>query len=343
MQHILFLCGGIWVEHEVSLLSTKNVIQALDKKLFSCDIVYVNKKWQRKHLIEENFHKYCNDVPLLEESTKNSTDFIINLSSWNPFVSTSYDVIFSLIHWTQWEDWVTQWMAKLLNIPIVWCDVLSSAICMDKDVTKRLLRDAGLAIVPFQTYNSTDQIPQFDFLQSQLWSPFFVKPANSGSSVGVSKVNNQVELTRAISEAFLYDKKLLIEQWIQWVEIECAVLWNHDPIVSRPWKIINHKEFYDYSAKYLEENSSSLELPAILSQDIIDKARNYSLLAYKALWCSGMARVDFFLTHEGQLYINEINTIPGFTNISMYPKLMELEWISYKQLITTLIQLALEQ
>lgn len=327
-MNILLLCGWPWVEHEVSLMSAKNIIQAIDKDRYNVDILYITKE-KLRYRTDEN--------ELLKGDFNIDKKFTVNLSdSSHYWLPKKYNLIFSIIHGTRWEDWVIQSFAKILDIPIVWCDILSSAICMDKDITKRLLRDANLPIVPFITVTG-NAIPSFHQIEKELWLPFFVKPAQSGSSVGVSKVYTPQEYENAINEAFLYDKKILIETNIQWVELECSVLGVSDLIISLPGKITNHTEFYSYHAKYFDEQSVTFELPANIEKSLINQIQELTKKAFIVLGCNGMARIDFFLSNQWEIFINEINTIPGFTNISMYPKLLEFMWLSYTEIIDKLI------
>jgi len=207
---------------------------------------------------------------------------------------------------------------------------------------KRLLRDAGVPIGKFLTFKEKD-IPTYEDAVKNLGLPFFVKPANMGSSVGVSKVNEEKDFDKAIREAFKYDRKILIEENIKGREIECSVLGNDDPIASVPGEVISNHDFYSYEAKYIDEHGAALEIPAKLPDDIVKKVQELAVKTFKTLSCEGLGRVDFFLKENGDVLVNEINTIPGFTSISMYPKLWEASGISYTELIDRLIQLALER
>jgi D-alanine-D-alanine ligase len=215
---------------------------------------------------------------------------------------------------------------------------------MDKDVMKRLLRDAKIPVPKFLAFDRA-AARQIDFanLKRNLGLPLFVKPANLGSSVGISKVGNLEQFIRATKEAFRYDNKILIEESIRGRELECSVLGNENPIVSVPGEIITHHEFYSYDAKYLDEKGARLVIPAKLPKRIAKRVQQMALRTFKTLCCEGMARVDFFLRNDRELLVNEINTIPGFTKISMYPKLWEASGIPYGELIDRLIQLALER
>jgi D-alanine-D-alanine ligase len=215
---------------------------------------------------------------------------------------------------------------------------------MDKDVMKRLLKNAGIPIGKFLCFRLSERSEiRFDTIVKNLGLPFFIKPANLGSSVGVSKVHTNEEFDKAIDDAFSYDTKVLIEEFIDCREVECAVLGNDDPKASVAGEIIPSHEFYSYEAKYIDEDGAKLVIPADLPVDVLAKVQLLAVETFRVLCCEGMARVDFFLTKENEVYVNEINTIPGFTKISMYPKLWEASGIGYTELLDMLIELALER
>jgi D-alanine-D-alanine ligase len=236
-----------------------------------------------------------------------------------------------------------QGLLKLADVPFVGSGVLGSAVGMDKDVMKRLLRDAGLPIGKFTAIKTCDDVPDYDDISKELGATLFVKPANMGSSVGVSKVGNRDDYESAVAKAFDYDTKILIEEFIQGREIECAVLGNDEPIASLPGEVLPSHEFYSYEAKYIDEKGAALKIPADLPEDIAEKVRDLSVQTFKVLCCEGLARVDFFLNNDRTVIVNEINTIPGFTAISMYPLLWEASGVSYTILIDKLLQLAVER
>jgi D-alanine-D-alanine ligase len=232
----------------------------------------------------------------------------------------------------------------MANLPFVGAGVLGSAVSMDKDVTKRLLRDAGLAIAPFLTLTRSNCAKfSFEQLSERLGLPLFVKPANQGSSVGVSKVQDRAGFEAAVALAFSFDHKVLVESAIVGREIECAVLGNDEPQASLCGEIVLSDAFYSYDTKYINEQGAQVIVPAAIEPEVSDKIRDVALKAFRALECFGLARVDVFLTPDNNVVINEINTLPGFTNISMYPKLWAASGVSYSQLITRLIELALER
>jgi D-alanine-D-alanine ligase len=266
--------------------------------------------------------------------------------------SIDVDIIFPVLHGTFGEDGTIQGLLELADIAYVGAGVLGSAAGMDKDVMKRLFRDAGLPIVKHVTVLRSAWREQPKKVRKQIESalkyPVFVKPANLGSSVGISKVHNGGELAAAMGEASRYDRKLVIEQGVGGAkgkarEIECSVLGNDDPIASLPGEIVPVKEFYDYDAKYLVEGSESI-IPAKLPKSKQKEVQQLAIAAFKAVDCAGMARVDFLLDpRHDKLYVNEVNTIPGFTSISMYPKMWAASGIDYPELMDRLIQLGLER
>ena len=222
--------------------------------------------------------------------------------------------------------------------------VLGSAVAMDKDVMKRLLRDAGIPIARFLTICDWEEREGlFENVVKQLGLPCFVKPANLGSSVAITKVKSQEEFVVALDRAFAYDRKVVIEEFIEGRELECSVLGNDHPVVSLPGELIPSHEFYSYEAKYLDPNGATFQIPVALPEEILQRLQKLAIATYRALCCEGMARVDFFLKKGGELVVNEINTIPGFTKISMYPKLWEVSGLPFSSLLDRLIELAIER
>jgi D-alanine-D-alanine ligase len=345
------LFGGRSAEHEVSLQSAKNIIDAIDLNKYEVVLIGIDKKG-RWHLNEESrflLPTSQSGLPELPESGDNlalvpgkQDEQLVTLSGQQTL--GSLDVIFPVLHGPFGEDGTVQGLLKLANIAFVGAGVLGSAIGMDKDVMKRLLRDAGIPIARFVVANrySSKEIG-FQYAQDQLGLPLFIKPANLGSSVGIHKVKSREEFERAIRDAFNYDNKILIEECIAGREIECSVLGNDNPIASLPGEILPRHEFYSYEAKYLDENGALLEIPAKLPSAISERVRQLAIKTFSVLGCEGMARVDFFLRNDDEIIVNEINTIPGFTRISMYPKLWEASGISYGDLIDKLIELAIER
>ena len=343
------LFGGKSAEHEVSLQSAKNVIEAIDREKYEVVLIGLDKqgRWllndTSEFLLNTNNPKLIklnaasDSVALIPQS--NGT--ISNLS--NHGTDLSVDVVFPLLHGPFGEDGTVQGLLKLANVPFVGAGVLGSAIGMDKDVMKRLLKEAGIPIGKFLVFHAGDEGLEYGEITKKLGSPLFVKPANLGSSVGINKVKSSEEFDLAIREAFDYDTKILIEEHIEGREIECSVLGNENPIASVPGEVLPHHEFYSYEAKYIDENGAGLEVPAKLSPDIEKKIRELAVKTFRTLSCEGLGRVDFFLKDDSEILVNEINTIPGFTSISMYPRLWEASGISYGDLIEKLLQLAIER
>jgi len=345
------LFGGRSAEHEVSLQSAKNIINAIDTNKYEVVLIGIDKNG-RWHLNEESrflLPATESGLPTLQETGDNlalvpgkQIEQLVALSGEQR--PGSLDVIFPVLHGPFGEDGTVQGLLKLANLAFVGAGVLGSAIGMDKDVMKRLLRDAGIPIVRFIAANrySPKEI-DFDYAQGQLGLPLFIKPANLGSSVGIHKVKDREGFGRAVRDAFNYDNKILIEECIDGREIECSVLGNENPIASVPGEILPRHEFYSYEAKYLDENGAVLEIPAKLPPATSERIRQLAIKTFSVLCCEGMARVDFFLRNDEEIIVNEINTIPGFTRISMYPKLWEATGISYRELIDKLIELAIER
>jgi D-alanine-D-alanine ligase len=258
------------------------------------------------------------------------------------------DIVFPVLHGTFGEDGTLQGLLELAMVPYVGADVIGSAVGMDKDVAKRLLKDAGISVVPSITVskgqwrNNAQDIIQN--AQDKLGPPLFVKPVCAGSSVGIKKVKEKESFAEAMNFAFQFDTRVMIEKAIDCREIECAVLGNDNPAASILGEIIPHHEFYSYEAKYIDPNGAALKIPAQIDVSIAGAIRKTATKGYIALGCSSMARVDFFLDKKtNEFYLNEINTIPGFTSISMYPKLWEATGLKYSDLLDKLIQLALER
>ena len=345
------LFGGRSAEHEVSLQSAKNIIDAIDPKKYEVVLIGIDKKGQW-HLNEESQFLLPETGHGLPELPQTGESLALVPGKQNDqFVAVSgrqrlgsLDVIFPVLHGPFGEDGTVQGLLKLANVAFVGAGVLGSAVGMDKDVMKRLLRDAGIPIARFIIANrySQKQI-DFDDAKARLGLPLFVKPANLGSSVGIHKVKDRAAFESALRDAFNYDNKILIEECIVGREIECSVLGNDDPIASVPGEILPRHEFYSYEAKYLDENGAVLEIPAKLPVAVSERIRELAIKTFSVLCCEGMARVDFFLRNGDEIIVNEINTIPGFTRISMYPKLWEASGISYSELIDRLIKFALKR
>jgi D-alanine-D-alanine ligase len=330
--------GGRSGEHEVSLRSAESILKAIDRQKY--DVVPIGITHEGRWLASKNALAM---LPATEQIQKVLTDGEPITLPAEPMPKGIVDVIFPIVHGTYGEDGTIQGLLELANVAYVGAGVLGSAVGMDKDVMKRLLRDGGLPIVDYWTVRKHDVD---SFLKAHIGNlpyPVFVKPANLGSSVGITKVHAAEELPAALQTAAEYDRKIVVEQGVDAREIELSVLGNDDPIASVPGEIIPAHEFYDYNAKYVNENSRLL-IPAPLSENQKNDAQRLAIAAFKALECSGMARVDLFLEKPtGKFYVNEINTLPGFTSISMYPKMWEASGIPYPELIDRLITLAIER
>ncbi len=332
--------GGRSGEHEVSLQSAKNVLDALDKRKYQPVLIGIDKggRWlsggAARTLLRTgggpgsslSASAQCSLVPHIQES------------------AGRLDVVFPVLHGPYGEDGTIQGFLKLAGVPFVGASVLGSAVGMDKDVMKRLLREAGIPTPRFLTFHRPAEV-KFEVVRRELSLPLFIKPANLGSSIGVSKAGDKREFQRAIKEAFKYDSKIIVEEFVSGREIECAVLGNERPIASVPGEIIPDARhgFYSYEAKYLDENGALLEIPARLPSAVVERVQSLAVRTFRVLGCEGMGRVDFFLKKNGEVLVNEINTIPGFTKISMYPKLWAASGIPYPELIDRLIKLALER
>jgi D-alanine-D-alanine ligase len=354
--NILLLFGGRSGEHEVSLLSAKSVYEALNKEKYNITLVGIDKNghWRlgedSKILLNSadlEHIKLNAHAPEVATSAKGEKVTLKTLE--NDKEITEVDVVFPVMHGTFGEDGSIQGFLELLNVAYVGAGVLGSAVAMDKDVAKRLLKWAGLPVCKFCTLQKpvtvgvkeVVKIAEKEIKENLGGFPIFVKPANLGSSVGISKVYDEEELTKALIEAFQYDFKVILEEYIEGREIEVSVLGNRDIKASVPGEIRVEHDYYDYQAKYVQ--GSSLDAPAKLSQEETDKVQDLAIQAFKTLECQGMARVDFFLKETGEILINELNTIPGFTKTSVYPKLWEASGLPYSELIDNLLELAMER
>ncbi len=345
------LFGGRSGEHDVSLQSAASVMGALDPAKYEVVPIGITREghWRIGSGAAELLPQVLESGEAIVPSADPTGPRLLPLAPLNHTakVHPPIDVIFPVLHGTFGEDGTIQGLLELANIPYVGAGVLASAVGMDKDVMKRLFRDAGLPVVPWLTVLRAECESQFGAIRKRIETdlrfPLFVKPVNLGSSVGISKVHKRHELAAALNLAGQYDRKILIENGIDAREIECSVLGNDSPQASVAGEVVPVNEFYDYEAKYLKEGSE-LIIPARLTARQQKLVQDVAVRAFKALDCAGMGRVDFLLDRKsGKVYLNEINTIPGFTSISMYPKLWEASGIPYSQLLDRLIALALER
>jgi D-alanine-D-alanine ligase len=335
---VLLLFGGESSEHEVSISSARNVYAAIDDSKYTVLLGYIDR--QGKWWLLDSFG---------EQIVTHGAPQLMPALGAKSFVTmpesriVKPDVILPILHGRNGEDGSVQGLAQLLHIPMVGCDITASALCMDKVATKQLLRASNISVVPYEKHFMGDELPDFNKLSMKLGSPLFVKPARAGSSVGVSKVYSEDELEQALGEAHRHSNVVLIEAGITGHELEVAVLGNppyHQASVVG--EIEPDGDFYSYDAKYAASSRSKVTIPAQIEPEHAKAIRDIALKAYEILGCQGLSRVDFFLQDDGTIFVNEINTLPGFTNISMYPKLWREEGISYPELIERFISLALD-
>ena len=310
---VAVLYGGRSGEHEISLRSAESIVNALDPERYRVARYFISKegKWDPRPIMPE------------------------------PGGNPGIDVVFPVLHGTFGEDGTVQGLLELADLPYVGPGVLNSSAAMDKEVTKRLCVQAGLPVVDYAVVRggAWDAAE----IESRFGYPMFVKPANLGSSVGISKAKNRPELEAAVAEAALYDTKVIVERAIIGQEIECAVLGNSEPKASTPCEVLPFKDFYDYEDKYLLDKTQ-FRIPPDLPDERVQEIRRLAVACFEAIGCQGMSRVDFLIERSsGQIFINEINTIPGFTSISMYPKMWAHDGLAYPKLLDRLIELALER
>jgi D-alanine-D-alanine ligase len=346
-RRVAVLFGGRSPEHDVSILSATNVLKALDPERYDVLPVYVTKdgRWTMLDPTAD-----LSTAATVRDATElcllpGGFGRLIAISGGVPaFELPRIDVLFPVLHGMHGEDGSTQGLAEVARVPLAGCGILGSATAIDKDIAKRLLRDAGLPVARSVCIHAGDT-PSFDDLVDTLGLPIFIKPARQGSSVGVSKVTRAEDFAAALAEGFKYDRKLLAEEFIRGREIECSVLEHADGsiFISLPGEIAPSEShgFYSYEAKYIDESGAILRVPAQLPKEVEDEIRQAAGLAFKALGCDGMARVDFFLTADMTFVVNELNTIPGFTDISMYSKAMAASGVPYPEIIDRLIDHAL--
>lgn len=345
--------GGRSGEHEVSLVSATSVIEALDKDKYEVVPIGITKegRWLSSsttlQLLKEGkgSDRMTERVLLPDPTVKGLVEFRSDGLTLTP---DPLDVVFPVLHGPYGEDGTIQGLLELANIPYVGAGTLASALGMDKVIQKQLFEHAGLPVTESRHFTSKEYAESpsrwIREIEDALSYPCFVKPANLGSSVGITKAHNRAELKRGIFEAGQYDRKILVERSIENArEIECSVLGNDEPRVSVPGEVIPSNEFYDYDAKYVD-GKSQIVIPARIPEKVKERIQEFALKAFKAIDCSGMARVDFLVTRNRyKIYICEVNTIPGFTPISMYPKLWEASGIPYPKLLDILIELAIER
>jgi len=342
-KKICLLYGGKSAEHQVSLQTAKAVIQALDHEKYEVHPIFITTEgaWVKGPLLNGPVE----DVKQLEfhsGETVAPTALSTSLSE----ADSGYDVVFPLLHGPNGEDGTVQGLLELLNLPYVGNGVLASAASMDKVIMKNIFAQAGLEQVKYVSFirSAWQDAPEkcYEEVETVTGYPCFVKPANLGSSVGISKCTNRAELEAAFAEAFNFDRKIIVEEGVIAREIEIGVLGNDDPKCSVAGEIVPKTDFYDYKAKY-QDGDTALVIPAEISQTVYEKLSAAAITAFKALDCAGLVRADFFVTKEERIIINEVNTMPGFTPFSMFPLLWKHSGLEYPQLIEKLVELAIEK
>ncbi|MCM1524076.1 MAG: D-alanine--D-alanine ligase [Ruminococcus sp.] len=347
---VAVLFGGVSNEHEISLISAANVISNMDRDKYEIIPIGINKKGR--------WFFYPGDISCIKDGRWEKDPDCVSASilpdplyrgiakiEEGRITRVKTDVVFPVLHGKNGEDGTIQGLLDMAGIPYVGCGCSSSAVCMDKELTHDVLGFHGINMARFETVKQCD-LSRLDSvceaIAEKLGYPIFVKPACSGSSVGVNKADSFEDLKNAVKLAFTHDKKVIVEEYIKGRELECAVLGTDNPFASDVGEIISCNDFYDYDAKYIM-GTSKISIPADIPPESAKEIRETAVKAFKAAGCFGLARVDFFLTDGGRVYLNEINTMPGFTSISMYPKLMDNLGISYSELLDRLIKLAYER
>ncbi len=345
------ICGGTSGEHEVSLVSAYNIQAELDREKYEVLIIAIDKNgsWFLGNSTEllENTHDvrqvtFKKNLPTALPQTGSSGGEILKATEQSGIKLAEVDVFFPITHGKQGEDGALQGLLELLGKPYVGADVYGSAICMDKEVTKRLLQHHGIPVSRYKLLRNPDEL-SFEEAVRELGNTLFVKPCREGSSLGVSKVRSAKEYQVALQLAFSADRKVLVEEAISGRELECSVLGNDSPEAAHVLgEIVPLREFYSYEAKYVDDDGAELKIPAEIDPQVSLKIRKAAVEAFLITECRGMARVDFFLRDDNTFILNEINTLPGFTKISMFPKLWDASGLPYAELLDRLIELALE-
>lgn len=338
-KKVAILYGGRSVEHGVSVNSARNIFQYIDKEHFEPLPIGISQsgQWFLTQGVTKDIAQGSSLGLILDP--KNAG--IILLASGDRIKA---DIFFPVLHGTDGEDGSIQGLIKAIDVPMVGTGVLGSSLSMNKIIAKRLLQESGVPVTKFVTYTYRDKSKiNFESIVKKVGIPFMVKSASLGSSVGVSKVTKRTEFKKAIDEAFRYDHEIIIEEFITGREIECAILGNSPPVASNPGEIVisGNYDFYTFDAKYVDPEAVSINVPAVIDKKVVQTIRKVSVKAYQALRCEDFARVDLFLTRRGKIYVNEINTIPGFTNSSMFPMMWKERGIGFTDLITQLINLAI--
>jgi len=344
-KKIIVLYGGRSAEHEISVISAFNVLQNIDYRYYEVQLVFISKDgyWVRGPILQ-NKPQYETDLKLSYATSRE--DYHQDYSGQIISPSDIYEdkaVVFPVLHGPNGEDGTIQGFLETLQMAYVGCGVLASAAGMDKIITKQLLQSAGIPQVPYVSvvkFNwKHSPLTVFEKCETALTYPVFVKPANMGSSVGISKAGSRMELQKALEDAFKYDTRVLVEQAVEAREIEVAIIGNDDVRTTLPGEIVKDVAFYDYNSKYID-NKITMAIPAELDAQIMQQARKYAKKAFELIDGAGLARCDFFLTKDNELYLNELNTMPGFTQYSMYPLLWKNMGLEYGDLVEVLLYLA---
>lgn len=325
-KKVVIIFGGRSYEHEVSINSAKSIMKYINKDKYEIKLIYIDKSGQ---------WLLCNNINSLKNLVKLNDFKILN---W-------CDVVFPVLHGNYGEDGKIQGLFDMLDVAYVGCNLKSSCNCMDKEICKVLLNDINIPQTPYIVINKNnyDLNNTLNEIKEKIGYPCFIKPANSGSSIGINKIYHESEVNKFVIEAFKFDDKIIIEKYIRGREVEIGVLGNDDILVSNIGEIIAGDDFYSYDDKY-NSNKSIVKVPVKLNKEIERKIKEYAKKAYKKMECSGLSRIDFFIENStNEIYLNEINTMPGFTNISMYPVLFEDIGIKYDILIDTLIDLGIKK
>lgn len=338
MKNILILCGGQSPEHEISIRSTRNILNALDRSKYSISLIGISQTGQFRFITEDE---------LGDRIGSQGKEVTIHPGSLDCFKVEEtglgvFDLVFPILHGPNGEDGTIQGLLKLLRIPFAGSSVLGSAVSMDKDITKCLLRDAGIKVANWVLVRKGNTIPSYEEIAKRLGEVVFVKPANMGSSVGVHRVASESEWKDSIADALSFDTKVLVEESVKGKELECAILGNEHPEASGVGEV-QSGDFYSFEEKYTAGSTAEIVIPANIDAKYLPELRAIAIKAYQTLNCEGMSRVDMFLTAQGDILVNEVNAIPGFTNISMFPKLWEQEGLSYSALLDKLIDLGIQR
>jgi D-alanine-D-alanine ligase len=331
--HLALVAGGRSSEHEISLASARSVLEALDPDRYDVTTIAIGRdgRWELEAGTPTQALEQGGARPGAQET--------LPVPAESKEVATTLgavDVVLPILHGPFGEDGTVQGLLELAGVPYVGAGVAASAVCMDKDFTKKVLRESGIVVARHQTLRAGDEI------ENPFGYPVFVKPARLGSSVGITKAHDEVELRAAVELARQHDDKVLVEEFVAGTEVECGILGNRTPIASVVGEIVPHNEWYDYAAKY-DEGGSDIIVPARIDDATAKRVQDIAVDAFIATECEGMARIDFFVREDGEVVLNEINTIPGFTATSVYARLFEASGIPYAELLQRLIDLALER